>query len=124
MKAVRQFGIVILLLVSYMTPATACMVSTVQMNAQERACCRTMQNQCGQMDMPSSHGCCQKTSPGAQNNAIVTKATANHPVGVVAIWMTAAADWTRPDFTAARQFAHAEYSPPHSPPGTVSVLRI
>jgi hypothetical protein len=61
MKAARQFGIVILFLVSYLAPAIACMASNVPMNAEERACCRAMKNQCEQMGMAASHGCCQKT---------------------------------------------------------------
>jgi hypothetical protein len=30
--------------------------SDAQMNTEERACYRMMKNQCGQMDMPASHG--------------------------------------------------------------------
>ena len=40
MGFLRQLGVVVFLLVSYLTPAMACMVSDVQMSAEERACCR------------------------------------------------------------------------------------
>jgi hypothetical protein len=54
--------VLVLLLVSCLAPAMACVVSNAEMNTEERACCRMMKNQCEQMDnMPASHGCCQKT---------------------------------------------------------------
>jgi len=123
MKAVRQFGIVILLLVSYLTPAMACMVSDVQMNAEERACCRAMQNQCEQSGMPASHGCCQKAPHSTLDNALATKAATYHPVAVAAIWLTAS-EWSYPTAAAAGRVEHTDYSPPQSPPGSISVLRI
>jgi len=61
MTAVRQFAVVLLWLVSYFTPAMACAVSDAHMNVRERPCCQAMKNQCEQMGMSPSHGCCQKT---------------------------------------------------------------
>lgn len=123
MKAARQFGIVLLLLVSYLTPAMACMVSNVQMNAEERACCRAMKNQCAQMGMPASHGCCQKTTQSAQNDALDTKTVIYHPVAVAVIWLSAG-EWLSLNPVATGLVEHADYSPPQSPPTTISVLRI
>jgi hypothetical protein len=121
MRAARQFGIVLLLLVSYLTPAMACVVSNVQMNPEERACCRAMKNQCEQMGMSASHGCCQKAPKSAQDNALDTKAVSYHPVAV--IWLSAA-EWLdlKPIVTGFVQ--HADYSPPQPPPSSISVLRI
>src|ERR1700758_5152599 len=90
MKAARQFGMVILLLVSYLTPAMACMVSNVPMNAEERACCAAMKNQCEQMGMSASHGCCQKTPESAQDNALAARAITYRPVTVSVIWLSVA----------------------------------
>ena len=73
MRILRQFGVLVLLLVSCLAPAMACMVPNAQMSTQERACCRMMKNQCGQMGMPASHGCCQKTPPSVHDNALDTK---------------------------------------------------
>ncbi len=123
MRLARQLGIVLLLLVSYLTPAMACMVSDVQMNAEERACCQTMRNHCEQMEMQSSHGCCQKTSQSAHDNALETKATTYHPVVVAAVWL-AVSDWYHPVLVTADWAEHPSYSPPQSPPGSISVLRI
>jgi hypothetical protein len=123
MKVARQLGIVILLLVSYLTPAMACVVSDVQMNAQERACCRAMKNQCEQMGMPASHGCCQKTPKSVQDNALDTKAVTYHPVAVAVIWLSAA-EWLKLNPVVTGLIEHPAYSPPQSPPTSISVLKI
>lgn len=123
MKAFRQFGIVILLLVSYLTPAMACMVSDVQMNAEERACCQAMQNHCEQMGMPASHSCCQKLPHSTLDKALVTKATNDQPVVVAVVWL-AACTWLRPALVSAEQINRSDDSPPQFPPGSSSVLRI
>ena len=123
MKAARQFGIVILLLVSYLTPAMACMVSDVQMNADELACCRAMKNQCEQMGMSASHGCCQKTSGSAHENALDTKAVTYHPVVVLTAWVIAI-PWLHQPTMIAEWLEHPDYSPPKPPPGSISVLKI
>jgi hypothetical protein len=123
MKAARQLGIVVLLLASYLTPAMGCMVSGVRMNAEERACCHAMKNQCEQMGMQSPHGCCQKAPQSTRDNALDTKATTYHPVVVAAVWLTAS-DWFHPVLITAGWIEHPGYSPPQSPPGSISVLRI
>lgn len=123
MKAFRQFGIVILLLVSYLTPAMACMVSDVQMNAEERACCRMMHGQCEQMGMPASHGCCQKASHSALDKALITKTTNYHPVAVVVVLLTVY-EWLQPSLVTAEWVNRPDYLPPQFPPGSNSVLRI
>ncbi len=54
MRAFRQLGVLVLLLVSCLAPAMACMAPEAQMSAQEHTCCRMMKNQCGQMEMKAS----------------------------------------------------------------------
>ena len=123
MKAARQFGFVILLLVSYLTPAMACMVSNVQMNAVERACCQAMKNECEQRGMPASHGCCQKAPKSAQENALDTKAVTHHPIAVAVVWLSAA-ELLNPNPVATGRGEYADYSPSQSPPSSISILRI
>jgi hypothetical protein len=123
MRVLRQFGVLVLLLVTCFTPAIACMVPDAQMSAQERACCHTMKNQCGQMEMPASHGCCQKTPPSIHDNALVTKAVAFHPVALTVVWLTAS-ELLNPNSAVTAGVEHADYSPPKSPPFTISILRI
>jgi hypothetical protein len=123
MHVLRQFGVLVLLLVTYLAPATACMVPDAQMSAQERACCRTMGNQCGQVEMPASHGCCQKTPPGVRDNALDAKTLSLHPVAVTAIRLIPS-ELLNPTSNIGAWVERPDYSPPKSPPSTVSILRI
>jgi hypothetical protein len=106
-----------------MAPAMVCMVPSAQMSYQERACCRMMKNQCGQMEMPALHGCCQKAAPSAHYDGLDTKAVALHPVVVPVISLTAS-ELVNPTSTVAGWVDHPDYSPPKSPPSTISILRI
>jgi hypothetical protein len=123
MRVFRQFGVLLLLLVSYLAPAMACMLSNAQMSNQERACCQAMKNQCGQMEMPASHGCCQKTLPTVHDNALDTKAVTFHPVVASVIWL-AAIELVNPTTSIVGWVEHLDYSPPKSPPSTISILKI
>ena len=62
MKFLTNLGVLLLNLIC-LSPVVACMAPDVQMSAAERACCQIMKNECGQMQMPASHGCCQKYLP-------------------------------------------------------------
>jgi hypothetical protein len=123
MRILRQFGVLALLLVSCLAPAMACMVPDAAMSTQERACCRMMKNQCGQMGMPASHGCCQKTPPSVHDNASDSKPVTFHPVVVPVIWL-AASELVNPTSVLAGWVEHVDYSPPKSPPSAISILRI
>jgi hypothetical protein len=122
MRIFRQFG-VLLLLVSCLAPAMACVVSSTEMNPEERACCRAMKNQCGQVEMPASHGCCQKTPPSVHDNALDIKAVTFHPAVATVIWL-AAFELVNPPSTVIGWVERPDYSPPESPPSTISILRI
>jgi hypothetical protein len=125
MKVFRQFAALVLLLTLCISSAMACMVpgAKMSMSAQERACCRMMKDQCGQMEMPGSHGCCQKTPQSVYINAPATKTEMVHTFAVTAIWLTAL-ELVNPTAIDARWVDRPEYSPPKSPPSTVSILRI
>jgi len=123
MRVLRQFGALVLLLATCLVPAMACMVPDAQMSVEERACCRMMKNQCGQMNMSASHGCCQKDPQGTHTSALETKTVAFHPVVVLAIWRTAA-ELLNPTTVVSEWIDRPEYSPPQSPPATISILRI
>ncbi len=123
MRVLRQFGALALMLTSCLTPAMACMATGAQMTIAERACCRTMNYQCEQMQMPASNGCCQKTPSNAYDNALDTKAVAFHTAAVPVVWL-AAVQLVNPDSSAAGWVERRDYSPPKSPPSTISILRI
>ena len=99
------------------------MVPDAQMNTEERACCRMMKDQCGQMEMPASQGCYQKTPSGIHDNALDTKAMTFHPVVVSVVWV-AAFELVNPASIVVGRVEHPDYSPPKSPPATISILRI
>jgi hypothetical protein len=123
MRAFRQLGALILLLVTCLAPAMACMVPGAEMSAQERSCCRAMNNHCGQMGMPASHGCCQKAPPSVHDNALTTRAVALSPVATTAMWLTAYKALPLPSMVVG-WVGSPDYSPSESPPTAVSILRI
>jgi hypothetical protein len=123
MRALRQVGVLVLLLASFLAPAMACMIPDAQMSSQERACCRMMKNQCGQMEMPASHGCCQKAPRSMHDNALDTKAVTLHRVLVPVSWL-APFGLVTPTISVTAWVEQPEDSPPKSPPSTISILRI
>jgi hypothetical protein len=123
MRSFRQFGVLVLLLMTWLAPATACMVPNAQMSTQERACCRMMRSQCGQMEMPASHGCCQKAPPSVYDNALDTRAVALHSIALPAIWLTAY-ELLNPASVVTGSIEHPDYTPPKSPSSESSILRI
>ena len=123
MRYCRQFAVLVLLLVSCLAPAMACMVPNAQMSTQERACCRVMKSQCGQMEMPASHGCCDKTPPSVHDNALDTKTVTFHPVVASILWLVAF-ELVNPTSAVTGWVERPDYSPPKSPPATISILRI
>jgi len=123
MRALRQLGVFVLLLATSLTPAMACMVPAAQMTTEERTCCRMMNYQCGQMQMSKSSGCCQKTPPSAFDNALATRPSVLHNIAVSVVWLSASEVMNRAP-SVPGWVEHTDYSPPKSPPSTISILRI
>jgi hypothetical protein len=122
-KFLRQFGAVLLLLVACVAPAMACMAPDAQMTSEGRACCRMMKSQCGQMEMPASHGCCKKVPGNIQGSALKSDAVSLHPAVFVALWVCsfelhalqgANGPWAQ----------HPEHAPPKPLSSSSSILRI
>jgi hypothetical protein len=101
----------------------ACMVSNVHMNAEERACCRTMKNQCEQKGMSASHGCCQKIPKTTEDSALTTKAVTYHSVAVAIFWLSAT-EWPNLNPVVTGSIEYADTSPPQPPLSSISVLRL
>jgi hypothetical protein len=123
MRALRQFGVLVLLLASCLTPAMACVVPGATLTTEGRACCRMMQNQCEQMKMPASHGCCQKAPANVYADALDANVVALHPVAITVVWLTSP-ELLNPTSSVTAWVEHHDYSPPKSPPSTISILRI
>lgn len=119
----RQLGVTLLLGLSYLTPVMTCVLPDAQMSAQERACCRAMDNQCGQTEMPASHGCCHKAPPTLYEKFLASRAEAQHIDLTLALWLTPSELFST-DSSAIGWVEHHESSPPQSPPSTISILRI
>jgi hypothetical protein len=122
-RSLRQIGTILLLLVSFVAPAMACMTPDTQMTTEERACCRMMHGQCGQMEMPGSDDCCKKTSPAVHDHALKTDAVSFHPAVFVTLWAPSF-DLLAPKAIAEGWFLRPEHSPPKSPPSIISSLRV
>jgi hypothetical protein len=124
MRALRQFAVVVLLVLSCAAPAMACMVPNAGMSTEERACCHRMKNLCGEMgNMQASHSCCQKTPLGALDDALNTKAVSFHPGMDPVAWL-AASEVVDPPSSVLGWNQPPDYSPPTSPPAAIFVLRI
>ena len=122
-KSLRQFGVILLLLVSCVAPTMACMAPDAQMTTEERACCRMMKNQCGQMGMSASHGCCTKAPKSLHESALKTDTVSLHPVAFIAV-SVASFEFLAPQDVGYGSVQHPEYSPPESPPSAITILRI
>jgi hypothetical protein len=119
-KSLRQFGAVLLLLVSCVAPAMACMAPVT---VEEQACCRMMKSQCGQMEMPGSHDCCKKAPAAVYDNALKTDTASFHPAVFVTLWVSSF-DLLAPQAVAEGWLPRPEHSPPKSPPSIISSLRV
>lgn len=123
LKLLRQIGATLLLLVSCMTPAMACVTSGAQMTVEERACCLMMKSDCGQMEMPSSQDCCRKTLSSDRESALKTDTASFHPATFVIIWASSS-KLLAPQSASNGWVQRPEHSPPKSPPSAITILRI
>jgi hypothetical protein len=119
-KRFRQLVGALLLAVVAGYPAMACLIPEAEMTDAERDCCKHMAQQCGSMNMPSSHSCChtQVSHPdsmlGETFAHFLAPALSSAVVGEL-----------QPSHIVASQFFPFElHPPPESPPGTSSILRI
>lgn len=122
-KFLRQLGAVLLLLVSCVAPALACMAPDAQMTVEEQACCRMMNSHCGQMAMPSSQDCCKKGLSGDRESALKTDTVSFHPAGFVVLWASSF-ELPAPQGASNGWVQRPEHSPPKSPPSAITILRI
>jgi len=122
-KFLSHLGTLLLLSIFCLTPVVACMAPEAQMTAAERACCHIMKNECGQMQMPVSHGCCQKTVASANLVAIDKKAALFHPSDSAFVKLMTIDLLDHAAFQSASNF-DASSSPPGRFAPTLSSLRI
>jgi hypothetical protein len=93
------------------------------MTAAERACCRMMRHQCGQMEMPASQDCCAKAPPALFEDALKSNPVRFQPVAAMVLWVASFDVLTR-DSVSQASIQSPEHWPPKSPPVAITVLRI
>lgn len=123
MRIVRHLGVLLLLLVFCAAPVMACVTAESNMAAEERACCRMMHDQCGQMEMPSSQDCCAKAPSVPLENAMQSNPVRFHPVAALVLWV-ASFHGLAQDSVRQAWIQSPELWPPKSPPVAITVLRI
>jgi hypothetical protein len=121
MNRYRQLGALVLLLIWSLVPAMACALPDAQMTPAERSCCVQMQQHCGGMSMPASHGCCQKQVRTEQLAAVYKNQHLSQPIAVA---QALPVMQMAPPPSRARVSHSPNASPPQSPPFSVAILRI
>lgn len=125
MKALRQFALVVAVILPLPAPTMVCALPNAHLTPAERACCKQMRRECGEMTMPPSWGCCLMEVP--------TAATWNVPVQVMprnaqADWVVIAVSPSAAFLPVQADVADQAHRPtrfiPQSPPSTISILRI
>ena len=105
------------------SPLMACMLPDALLTVEERECCKNMANECGQMEMPSSHSCCKVTVRDGDSYLASSRVLPAHS-HLVASLLIPRTDFSLPAaLPPARPWMQA-HSPPVSPPETISILRI
>jgi len=122
-KALRQFGAALLLLLSCAAPVMACLAPDAHMTAEERACCRVMSAQCGQMAMPASHDCCTKAPNAVLDGALKSNTMQFQPDASIVMWAASLTVLAQQE-TNQGWMQSPEHWPPKSPPATITVLRV
>jgi len=105
------------------SPLLACTVPGATMSDEEKECCRHMADQCGDMQMDTSHGCCTKT-PSA-NASVLQQSVKYSPAPPGFAMAIAPSQALVPQISriAASPFDHTPCLS-ESPPGSISILRI
>ncbi len=121
MPLVRKAGILLLALFMLGAPAMACLGPVMAVSMDK--CCRPQPlAHCGAMPLPTAKSCCKTPATPAQNSLAVRTATDRLNLPVIAqVSQSAAYDIAS---QAARFLGAVVGSPPESPPGSISVLRI
>lgn len=125
MKAVRQFALMLAVLLPLVTPAMACALPNAHLSPAQHACCKRMKGQCGSMEMPISQDCCQREAPTVTNwNGAVQTRSANVQIDLAAP-VALLPSLLLPLPLATPDYTHQPASSlPQSPPSAISILRI
>lgn len=112
------FGLIAMLLAP---EVMACLLPSSVLTAEERACCQDMANECGGMDMPSSHSCCKTLS--APDQTAVAKASFKLSSQLVLAYFIQPAEFSPVVSLTSHIVASLGHSPPETPPSSSEILR-
>ena len=124
MRAIRQFALIVAVLLPLVTPAMACVLPGAHLTPAERACCKQMASQCGHMQMPVSHGCCQKDIPAANQWNVAQIASVQVYAGLSATAGLPFIGLLQIPSGLSGYVAQPRITLPQSPPVAISILRI
>jgi hypothetical protein len=122
LKWTGKLAVLSLVISLWASPVMACMLPDIALTVEERECCKDMANECGQMDMPSSHSCCKLTVRDIDSYLINARFTPDHSQPAVAPLL--GNDIPLPAILIQTDSQAQGHSPPTSPPETISILRI
>jgi hypothetical protein len=125
-RLAAKVGISTLALLLAALPVMACTIPSAAMTAVERDCCRRMAHECGKTGMKQSHSCCQ-TTPVPDHLAALKSSSevgSKHLAPVVLHMLPSMPTVAAITDSGSSLSAPDIYSPPVSPPASISVLRI
>ena len=122
-KWTSKLAVLALALSLWASPLMACMLPDATLTVEERECCLTMANDCGDMEMPASHSCCTVTVREASPYLVKARFAASHSQPAGSILDVAKSIPSLESFSPVEKSIMA-HSPPVSPPQSLSVLRI
>jgi hypothetical protein len=123
LKWTGKLAVLSLAISLWASPLVACMFPDAVLSPEERECCADMANQCGQMEMPSSHSCCKLTVREIDAYLVNSRFTANHSHPVAASPISSSDIFLLSNLTGTESSTQT-HAPPVSPPATISILKI
>lgn len=123
MKVIRQFALIVAVLLPLVTPSMACALPGARLTPAERACCKHMTSECGHMQMPAAHGCCQKEPPIIAQWNGAQLPTVHFTAPLIAADFPFVARLQSPSDVTGVALQH-DLTLPQSPPIVISILRI
>ncbi len=124
MQWLRKTAVIALALSLAPAAVAACLVPLAEPTATERECCRIMPADCDQRQMPVAHACCQPTVRTETVVFVAAKSFSAAPPLESSGPVDTASVSTAPGLAAADGTLFTIHSPPESPPGAVTILRI
>ncbi len=102
----------------------ACLIPDAQLSEAEKACCRQMANQCGKMEMPNGHSCCETTVKPQQSAMLKPAQTlSDHRIilDIAPAAIAASPEQAQAVYSTIRALRHP---PPTAHAPTIEILRI